>query len=156
MQLLLIRHAKAEDHGLPGGDRARALVEKGVKQSERVGEFLVSQDLVPDLVLTSPVKRAAETAQIICQKTGIADPVTEAWLACGMRPKEALLQLAAYQELDRVAIVGHEPDFSALVTGILGARSGHVEVKKASVILLTVSPPRAGGILHFNVPPKFL
>jgi len=156
MELLLIRHAKAEAHGHSGGDGARALVEKGHAQSKKVGEFLKKRDLVPEIVLTSPVLRAKETAEIICDQVGLEAPVTEAWLSCGMGGEEALHELSAYSSVERLAIVGHEPDFSHLIGSLLGVELGYVEVKKASVILLTCYPPKRGGVLHFNIPPKLL
>lgn len=156
MELLLIRHAKAEDHGHPEGDYERALTMKGIRQSERVGEFLLKQNLVPELILTSPVRRAAETAEIISEIVDISEPITEEWLSCGMHPEEALSELMVYAEISRIALVGHEPDFSMLIREILGVEAGYVEVKKASVIKLTCRPPRRSGVLHFNIPPKFL
>ena len=157
MELLLIRHGKAESHGHPQGDGARALVERGHDQAARVGEFLRQQDLLPELVLTSPLVRARETAEGVCRAAGIDPPVVEAWLACGMSPREALRELAAYRgSVRRVAIVGHEPDFSGLVEEVIGADPGTVRVKKASVIRLHVSPPQSRGLLEFNVWPAFL
>ena len=154
---MLIRHGKAEGHGHPGGDAARALVAKGHEQARRVGAFLAEHDLLPDLVLTSPLTRSRETAEGVCKEAGLDPPEVRNWLACGMSAREALKELAACQgTCRRVAIVGHEPDFSELAEYILGAEDGSVHVKKASVILMTVHPPRRGGCLHFNVWPAFL
>ncbi|NNC88923.1 MAG: phosphohistidine phosphatase SixA [Akkermansiaceae bacterium] len=157
MELLLIRHGKAEGHGHPGGDGARALAEKGHLQAQRVGKFLRDQGMLPDLVLTSPLVRATQTAEGVCAAAGIDPPVVEAWIACGMDPAEALRELAAYREsVPRIAIVGHEPDFSELAEAVTGADPGTIRVKKASVILLTLDPPRPRGTLHFNLWPEFL
>ena len=157
MNLLLIRHGKAEDHGHPGGDGSRALTEKGRLQTRKVGRFLQAEGLVPDLVLHSPLVRARETAEIVAEVSGAGGLVQEGWLACGMYPEEALRELAAYTAtMGTVAIVGHEPDFSGLVGYVLGAEGGYVRVKKASVILLTVEPPRRAGVLEFNVWPGML
>ena len=66
-------------------------------------------------------------------------------------------ELAAFAgSCARVAIVGHEPDFSGLVEYLLGTRQGYVRVKKASVILLNVNPPHPGGVMQFNVWPAML
>lgn len=157
MRLILVRHGKAEDHGHPGGDGARALTEKGRRQSGKVGRFLRAEGLVPDLVLTSPLVRARETAELLCKAAKVGPPVVQEWLVCGMRPQEALRELAAYKEsMQTVVIVGHEPDFSRLVGHILGAETGYVRVKKASVILLTVDPPKRSGVMHFNLWPTQL
>ena len=80
MILLLIRHAKAEDFG-SSGDGSRALTAKGQLQSRQVGRFLKERDLLPDLVLHSPLVRARETAEIFCQTCGADAPVQEAWLS---------------------------------------------------------------------------
>ena len=157
MDLLLIRHAKAEDHGHPRGDGARALTEKGQAQSRKIGAFLARENLVPDLVLSSPLVRARETAEIVCSTAGADPPVIQNWLGCGMRPSEALAELAAFaSSVRRVAMVGHEPDFSSLVESLLGTQQGYVRVKKASVILLRIDPPRPGGVMEFIIWPKML
>ena len=157
MELILVRHGKAEDHGHPGGDGARALTAKGRRQSGKVGRYLRAEGLVPDLVLTSPLVRARETAELLCEAAEADPPVVQEWLVCGMRPQEALHELAAYAgTMETVAIVGHEPDFSRLVGYLLGAEAGHVRVKKASIIYLSIDPPRRGGILHFNLWPTQL
>lgn len=155
MNLLLIRHATADLHGLPGGDYVRALIPKGQAQARRVGQFLKAQDLIPDLVLASPVLRAKETAELLAEE-GCPKPVTESWLACGMRPETALRELAAYRELAAVALVGHEPDFSSLVEHLLGASAGSILVKKTSLISLTLDSSGRRGILDFSIPCKFL
>lgn len=152
MTLLLIRHATAADHELSGGDFVRNLVEKGKEQSQRVGKFLKKQELIPDIVLTSPVLRAKETAEILSEE-GCPKPIVESWLACGMRPEIALHELKAYQEFSRVAIVGHEPDFSALVEHILGAEAYSIRVKKTSIISLELG---RHPVLNFSIPCRFL
>jgi len=152
MNLLLIRHATAHAHGLGGGDFARTLIPKGQEQAHRVGRFLKTHNLIPDLVLSSPVLRAKETAEILAEED-CPKPVIESWLACGMRPQTALHELSAYKELSSIAIVGHEPDFSSLIAHVLGAHSCSILVKKASVISITLGPYPA---LNFSIPCKFL
>jgi len=155
MNLLLIRHATADAHGLPGGDFSRALVEKGQQQAHRVGRFLKAHQLIPDLVLSSPVLRAKETAEILHQE-GCPEPMIEQWISCGMTPETALHELTAFARFKKVVIVGHEPDFSSLVRHLLGADFDTLRVKKASIISLKVAPPRSKGILDFMIPCKFL
>lgn len=153
MELLLIRHAKAESHAYD--DSARALTEKGKAQSRQVGEFLKKNDLVPELTLASPLVRARQTAEIFCQTAGAEAPAIESWLACGMRPSHAMSELKAYTEFSRIAIVGHEPDFSYLAEWLLGSQTGGFHVSKASVILFSnVHPPAQGGYLEMMVPVK--
>ena len=73
-----------------------------------------------------------------------------------MRPEIALQELSAYRELDAVATVGHEPDFSTFVEYLLGATFCTIRVKKASVISLEIDPPRQAGSLNFSIPCKYL
>jgi len=152
MELLLIRHAKAEPHAYD--DAARALTEKGELQSRAVGKFLVQNNLVPDLTLASPLTRARQTAELFCSSAGADDPIIVPWLACGIRPSAAMRELQAFAEFDRVAIVGHEPDFSYLAEWLLGCQSGGFHVRKASVIVFSgVHPPAQRGYLEMMVSP---
>jgi len=151
MDLLLIRHAKAESFA--SSDSARALTEQGREQARKVGQFLEQQQLVPDLTLASPLVRARQTAEIICDASGAGQPSIAAWLACGMRPSTALSELTAYHEFQRIAIVGHNPDFEYLAEWLLGSQAGGVHVRKASVIHFSrVRPPSQGGLLEMVLP----
>lgn len=156
MELLVIRHAKAEDHGHPGGDGERALVAKGFEQSARLGRFLKRIDRRPDVVLTSPLVRARQTAETMCQAAEMPGPVMQGWLACGMDPEMAIRELVAFSDFDRVAIVGHEPDLSSLIEWLLGCSGSSVEVKKASITGLLVHPPAWHARLLFHIPPALL
>ena len=157
MLLYLLRHAEAEPCGT--ADFSRRLTEKGIAQAERVGEFLLARNLKPDLILTSPFKRAKETARIIFEKLrGQSDLSEVSWLACGMDPGTAMEELTAYAKFDSIMIVGHEPDFSGLIATFLGmGSSGSVNVGKASLTAIDLSRfTSGGGVLRFFLPVKFL
>ena len=153
MDLILLRHGKAEDRN-SGGDSARALVEKGHQQARRAAKLLMASEMLPEIVLTSPLVRARQTADVFCETSGVPGAVIQGWLACGMSPELAIRELAAFQDFKRVAIVGHEPDFSSLIEWVLGVSGGSVEVKKASLACLRVRPPTRHGTLRFLIPPK--
>ena len=153
MDLILLRHGKAENIN-PGGDGGRALVEKGREQARKAAKVLKHSKWMPDIVLTSPLVRARQTADEFCDAAGIPGPVIQGWLACGMRPELALEELSAFGEFKRVAIVGHEPDLSELIQWILGAAGGSVEIKKGALACLRVFPPARHGSLTFLIPPK--
>ncbi len=151
MQLLLIRHAKAEAYA--ASDSERVLTPKGIAQSRRVGEFLKANDLIPDLTIASPYARARQTAEVFCETSGAESPIIASWLGCGMRPASAMRELVAYAEFQRVAVVGHEPDFSYLAEWLLDSHTGGIHVRKASVILFSsVSPPVQSAYLEMMVP----
>jgi phosphohistidine phosphatase len=156
MDLLIIRHAKAEAHGHPQGDSARALVKKGHDQAARLGRFLKSASRLPDIVLTSPLVRARQTAEGFCEAAQMPGPVVQGWLACGLDPETAIRELTAFSDFERVAIVGHEPDLSALIEWLLGCSGSSVEVKKASLTSLLIYPPAWHAQLIFHIPPALL
>ena len=153
MDLILLRHGKAEDQAASGGDRERALVAKGFAQAARAGALLKGAGLLPDLVLSSPLRRARETAETFCTAAGLDGPLIQPWLASGMRAENALIELQAFANFRRVAIVGHEPDLSSLIEWLLGATGGSIDIKKGSLTCVEFSPPRSRGRLLFLVPP---
>ena len=153
MNLILLRHGKAEVLN-PGGDGARGLVEKGRDQARRAALMLKRAKMLPEIVLTSPLVRARQTADEFCETAGIPGAIIQGWLACGMNPEQALHELASFGEFKQVALVGHEPDLSQLIEWIVGATGGSVEMKKGAVACLQVNPPARHGTLVFLIPPK--
>jgi phosphohistidine phosphatase len=156
MELLLLRHGKAEAHGLPAGDAERALLGKGIDQARRVGEYLRLAGLLPEIVLTSPMVRAKQTADHFCKAAHLPGPVIQSWLAIGMHPDVALRELSAFFEFKRVCIVGHEPDFSSLIAWVTNGEGGAVEVRKGAIALLEIKPPSRSGILRFVIPQRMM
>ena len=154
MELLLLRHGQAEDHSAAGGDFARALVEKGVEQARYAARLLGDANSLPELVLTSPLVRARQTADAFTGEAAMPGAIVQSWLACGMAPETALEELTAYPDFERIMIVGHEPDFSRFIQYALGAFSEAVEVRKGSVTCLEISPPSRRATLRFLLPHK--
>ena len=153
MELILLRHGKAEA-AHPQGDAARALVDKGRKQADRAGRLLKAAGLTPEIVLTSPLLRAVQTADDFCRAAALPGPVVQGWLACGCLPETALAELAAFHDFKRVAIVGHEPDLSRLIQWCLGAYGDAIDMKKGTLACLSLNPPSRYGTLLYLVPPK--
>lgn len=153
MQLLLLRHGKAEDCS-PGGDFSRQLEEKGHEQARHAARILAAADLLPDLVLSSPVLRARQTADTFSAAAGMPGAIIQTWLSCGMSPETALAELALFPEFDRIMIVGHEPDFSRLIERCLGTTADCIEVRKGSITCLDLRPPKPRATLRFLIPHK--
>jgi phosphohistidine phosphatase len=153
MDLILLRHGKAEDFN-KDGDAARELVAKGREQARRAARLLKVADRLPEIVLTSPLVRARQTADEFCETAGMPGAVIQGWLACGMTPERALEELAGFGEFKRIAIVGHEPDFSILVEWLLGVTTGGVQVKKGAIACLRINPPSRHCVFKFLIPPK--
>jgi phosphohistidine phosphatase len=153
MELILLRHGKAAPHGHPDGDGARELVEKGHVQARQAAKLLAAAGWLPQIVLTSPLARARQTAETFCTAAGLPGPVVQPWLACGMHPELATSELCAFQDFSRVAIVGHEPDFSSLASWLIQARGTAIEVKKGALAAIDFHPPSRNGRLLFLIPP---
>lgn len=153
MHLILLRHGKAESLSLDG-DFSRALVEKGREQARRAANLLKKAELLPEIVLSSPLVRARQTADEFCQTAGIPGPLIQGWLASGMPPDTALVELAAFRDFRRVAIVGHEPDLSRFIEMLLGAMGGGIEMRKGAIACVEITPPVLRGRLAFLIPPK--
>ncbi|MEQ1860747.1 MAG: phosphohistidine phosphatase SixA [Chthoniobacteraceae bacterium] len=155
MELLLLRHADAETQA--ASDDERVLSVKGEAQAKKVARFIEAHELAPGLILTSPVRRAFQTATIVASHVR-AELITVRWAACGMHPESATAELRAYANFDRLILVGHEPDFSTLTAHLLGMRDGaHVVVRKASLTLLELGAlAPAGARLHWSLPSRFM
>jgi len=155
MLLYLLRHADA-DTPAPS-DTERALSEKGRAQAEKVGRFCEAHELHFSVILSSPVRRARETAEIVAEKMR-AELFLTPWLACGMSPHTALEELRAYRSQGSVLLVGHEPDLGLLAAHLLGlATPTALHVRKASLMAIDLGFIRAGaGCLQFALPSRLM
>src|SRR5579875_407989 len=130
--LWLLRHAEAAD-GRP--DEARPLTPRGIHQARAAGLALARLGVSFDTCLTSPKRRALETARLACQALGL-EPITEPALAGGSYNPE---RLAA--GFDEVLLVGHNPTISIALGDLTGARvslrkAGLAAVRRGELVLL--------------------
>ena len=155
MNLYLLRHADADT--IADTDDARPLSEKGEGQGTKIARFCDAHGIFPARVLASPILRAMQTAKIVVAHLGLRLEIAP-WLACGMRPAEAVKYLQTCADEPAVMLVGHEPDFSSLAAFLLGLPSGEqIEIRKASLTRLTVSALEKGGArLDFSVPCRLM
>ncbi|MFM2170752.1 MAG: phosphohistidine phosphatase SixA [Verrucomicrobiota bacterium] len=156
MEVLLLRHGKAEPHGHPGGDSERGLVVKGYEQARRAGHYLRATGMLPEIIITSPLLRAKQTAEAFSRAAQLPGPVVQSWLGIGMHPDIALRELSSFIEFQRVCLVGHEPDFSSLIAWVTNGEGGAVEVRKGSLTMLDLKPPSRSGILRFVIPQRMM
>jgi phosphohistidine phosphatase len=155
IELVVLRHGHAGDSATwEGDDELRPLTEKGRRQAERVGRLLAAAGFVPDVVLASPLARARETAEIVADLLGV--PVhLEPRLGemVDLPVLERILEDAGSP--GRPVIVGHDPDFSELVSELVGAP---VPMRKGALARIDVERPLAPGTgeLRWLVPPDLL
>lgn len=145
MRLYLIRHGIAVEREDCATDEERPLTENGRKKTRSVAERLLACDLRLELVLTSPLVRARQTAEIL-QAVGLAGQVQEfADLAPGGR-LQAWLDWRDRHPLDSLAVVGHQPDLGLWAEHLVWGRAEEkLAVKKAGII--GVELPESGSPL---------
>lgn len=119
--LLILRHAKSSWSEGSQDDFDRPLNERGKRDAPRVGQALVEQGLVPDLVLASSAKRARKTAKKVIESIG--QPlelrlIDELYLATPATYLSHLRRLEA--DFPRVLIVGHNPGLEELLSQLTG------------------------------------
>ena len=152
--LTFLRHATAQDRALGLPDESRRLVDKGKKQMQRVADFCKQRQLMPAYLLCSPLVRARETAQALQKNlSACPNPKMVSWLAnTDPDTMQAELEKLANSGLNDLWLVGHEPDFSSLISQLLGRREAIIKVKKASLIRLEVDFQTGIGELQWSIP----
>jgi phosphohistidine phosphatase len=156
IELLLLRHADAGDAAAwTRPDAERPLSPKGHRQAARVARWLIAIGHRPDVILSSPKVRAAETAAAVADafEMRVTDEPRLAE-ALGIRVLEEILHDAG--DPARPMLVGHDPDFSELATLLSGAMS--LEMRKGALVRIDIAPPfePGGGTLRWLVPPDAL
>jgi len=140
MELLIIRHAIAyeRDRHRWADDGARPLSPSGVRRSRKAAAGLKELCKVPDRLLASPLIRARETAKILTEVAGWPPAEIAPELTPG-KGAGAVLTLLARDRSKRIAIVGHQPDLSALLAACLlkDDRTVPIEMKKNAVACLS-------------------
>jgi phosphohistidine phosphatase len=159
MLVLVIRHGRAEEGRLLKRDAQRRLTDDGRKDMRKAAKGLKA--LVPqlDVLATSPLVRAHETAEIVAEVFGAPAPTILKCLAPGSSAAAVLDWLTDQSPHDTVALIGHEPDLSNWVGYALTGRvHSLIELKKGAACLVEFAhSPRAGeGRLLWALTPKQL
>jgi phosphohistidine phosphatase len=150
MQLYFLRHGEANWPGWTKPDDERPLTDFGKKEVRQVATFLKRLKVKPDLIVTSPLPRALQTAEVAAEQ-----------LKTKLRQEEALEPGFGISELRTVLkrhpskvlmLVGHEPDFSSVISAVTGAS---VKLSKAGVALVDIDQEAQEGKLFWLFPPKF-
>ncbi len=129
MDLYILRHAEA---GEARRDEDRELTQRGREQARAVADGIGWLDLKVGAILSSPLPRAAQTAEPVAAKLGLSVTLTDG-LAAGQSPQAALSALNGRSE--RVLLVGHEPQLSGIVEALTG---GRIHMRKAMLAYVEV------------------
>jgi phosphohistidine phosphatase len=159
-RVYFLRHGKAMSRGVwSDDDGLRPLTPEGEAEMRREAAALKGLGLAPDVIVTSPLVRARRTAEIVAEALGLQDRlVDDASLAHGFDARALAKVAAAHPDAAQLMVVGHEPDFSAAVSQLIGG--GAVVMKKGGLarvdlpdgslkrgeLAWLLTPPLLGGV----------
>jgi phosphohistidine phosphatase len=158
MIIYFLRHASAgEPLSNPKKDEKRALDETGVEQCGYVGRALAALNVQVEAILSSPLKRAAQTASLVGNEMGHEGKLQ---LEDGLRPTATFADfrklIDKYAKLDAIMVVGHNPSLSEFLGRSISATGceATVELKKGAVARVEMS--RNAASLTWCLTPKIL
>jgi phosphohistidine phosphatase len=158
-ELYLIRHAVAEERGDDWpDDTKRPLSEDGASRMRKSARGLDRLGITLDVVLTSPLVRARQTAEIVATALNPRPPiVTVESLGPGGTYQAITSDLEKQTRRTRIGIVGHEPGIGELAARLVGSRHP-IEFKKGAICRIDVDtiPPSGPGDLVWFVTPRIL
>lgn len=152
MHLYLVRHATAEERtdGLDSPDRA--LTDDGHREATLAARALAIMGIEPDLVLTSPYRRAIETARPIASVLD-CELLEDRRLEPGFTPAEFSALWDRHGDARSLILVGHEPDLSELTSYLTGAK---VRMPKGGIARIEATTVRGRCELNWLLRPKQL
>ncbi len=161
-EFYIMRHGIAVTPGSAGysDDSERPLTTDGKKKLRAIAEGLVRLGFDVDWIVSSPLVRAVETAEIVAEllANGVPMDFCDA-LRPGGSPEALLSFLAKHHNRKRVLVVGHEPDLSQMAARLIGAgRHANLAFKKGGCCLITFNefPPKSPGQLVWWLTPRLM
>ena len=158
-ELYLIRHAIAETRGDAWPDDGkRPLSEDGAARMKKEARGLARLNIGVDVILTSPLVRAKQTAEIVAAALDSRPPIVNIdSLAPGAAYAAFVADLEKHARKHSIALVGHEPGIGELAARLVGSRHPF-EFKKGAVCRIDLDeiPPSGPGHLRWMLTPKIL
>jgi phosphohistidine phosphatase len=157
MQLYFLRHGEAGKKAeWEGDDRERPLSGAGMERMKQVAAAIVSLSVRPDRIVSSPLVRARQTAEIMART--LKPPATldiDDRLAPGFGPAKLAEIIGEHSDAEALMFVGHEPDFSQTIAACIGG--GRVECRTGGLARVDIASKKAiHGTLLWLVPPLLL
>jgi phosphohistidine phosphatase len=157
MEIYILRHGLAEEAAAGMRDAERPLTPEGAKKLQSVLRRARAIDVQPPLILTSPYRRARETAQVALEALRNGSKLVESRALTPESSPEAVWdEIRIHKSAAQIMIVGHEPLLSSVYAYLLGAALVQIDVKKGSLGRVDVDrfigQPR--GVLRWLIHPK--
>jgi phosphohistidine phosphatase len=137
MTIYFLRHASAGQKKLsPKKDERRSLDNEGVRQCTQMGRILSALEVSVDVVITSPLKRATQTAALVANEIGYDGKlVVEPALRPEAKYEQFREMLRKYPQAEAVMVVGHNPNFSDFLGQTISTNGSRafVSIKKGAV-----------------------
>lgn len=158
MVIYFLRHASAgEPFSNPKKDEKRALDRGGIEQCGYVGRALAAMDVHVDMIVTSPLKRAAQTASLVGNELSYEGKLQ---FEDGLRPTASFADfrklLDKYAKFETIMVVGHNPSLSEF-TGRCISEAGceaAVDLKKGAIAKVEMG--RNSAVLQWCITPKIV
>ena len=161
MNLYILRHGLAVDHGTPGykKDADRPLTPEGVRKLARVTKAMETLDVSFDLIVSSPYVRARQTAEIVADafKAGEKLKFSETLIPGGSSKQLIDLLNRLAPPWEDIILVGHEPYLSELISLLIsGEETAGIELKKGGLCKLSMETLKHGrcATLQWLLTPK--
>jgi phosphohistidine phosphatase len=158
MVIYFLRHASAGEHlSSPKKDEKRALDKTGIEQCGEVGRALAALDVQVDVILSSPLKRAGQTASLVGNELSYEGKIL---FEDGLRPQATFADfrktLDKYAKAEALMVVGHNPNLSEFLGRTISASGceASVELKKGAVARVEMN--RNSGSMMWCLTPKVL
>lgn len=156
MIIYFLRHASAGEHLTnPKKDEKRGLDDTGIHQCGDIGRALVALDGQVDLIISSPLKRAAQTASLVGNEMGYEGKLQ---FSDALRPNATFNDFRALLDknakVESIMVVGHNPNLSEFLGRTIsdGGCEASVDLKKGAVA--RVETRRTSGVLLWCITPK--
>lgn len=155
MNISILRHGTAENRALGKPDAERRLTKDGRRELKAVLQLARKAGIAPDVILTSPLTRALETARIAEEEFQCQPAVETKSLLPDVAPAQVWRELREHRNAKEIMLVGHEPQLSRIAAFLLEAPLV-IDLKKGALLRIAVQdsqgPPR--GVLRSLLTPK--
>jgi phosphohistidine phosphatase len=155
MKLYFLRHGLAGERSKwSGNDYDRPLTREGKKRMTQEASAILALKINVDYIITSPLVRAYQTAEIVARQLGLLDKlIGEELLEPGFDFEDLKEIVKNHAAAEAIMLVGHEPDFSSTISRIIGG--GRIIFKKGGLACVNLRDHTTlQGDLMWLIPPK--